>query len=361
MTENRPPVPQASILEHARRLDEAHPDGPIPGNGLPLPDHATHGPDRLDHPQDSRRSGVPAADLLANYLAAPHGDVERIEAAFHAVHVPIRKDEHIRSVAWRADPGVVRSTGRLLVEHARDRCAVLIGLALLEARPHQEDAELVQTVGLLSETFAPLVADALVHRRKHGEYLGRLAGRSTGWGRIYYVEALTRRASHRDWLLRHSCDGDHLDGYYAGDVAVGASLHEAITHEQVDDALIDHTGVILHALAGARGQGIDLAGYPPAPHVLAAYARHLSGQEPTGRRAQAALVLSHDLWTRSASEVGCTHDQHVAVLDALDDVLGRPTWVDAAAEGIDWTTEWARWARGAYRLPPALRELLDNA
>ena len=58
-----------------------------------------------------------------------------------------------------------------------------------------------------------------------------LAERVGGWGRVYVVEALCRRAGAevRSWLLRRACDGDFLNGYFAGRVATAAHLHEAIT------------------------------------------------------------------------------------------------------------------------------------
>ncbi|MFF2623883.1 hypothetical protein [Oerskovia jenensis] len=334
------PEGRSSLAEHARRLDEAHPDGPLPGNGHPLPDDAAHRTRRAVREPDPRMRGAAAADLLADYFAAPHGDVARLEAALHAVDVPYRKNDHVHSMALRADPDVVLSTGRRLVEHGQDRCGVSIGLALLAVhRLPPESVEVVLTLGLLSDTFAPLAAEALVRARGGHLHLHRLAERSTGWGRVTYVEDLLRwGGSQRDWLLRHACDGDFRNGYFAGAVALRASLHEAITRESADDALIDHTGRLLHVMSYATGMGIDLAGYPPAPLVLAAWVRHLSGQEATGERASVAIALSHELRSREPARVGCTPDERTAVLDGLDRVLGRPDWVVAAAEEIDWST-----------------------
>ena len=44
-----------------------------------------------------------------------------------------------------------------------------------------------------------------------------LAERVAGWGRVYVVEALCRQGvtSSPAWLLRHACDSDYLNDYFA--------------------------------------------------------------------------------------------------------------------------------------------------
>ncbi|MEU7935691.1 hypothetical protein [Micromonospora echinofusca] len=95
----------------------------------------------------------------------------------------------------------------------------------------------------MSHRFGPLAAEALKRRRGSGQALLWLAQRVTGWGRVYAVEALCRHGARgsRWWLLRYACDGDFLNGYFAGQVATAAHLHEAITGSDVDDDLVDHT------------------------------------------------------------------------------------------------------------------------
>jgi hypothetical protein len=146
-----------------------------------------------------------------------------------------------------------------------------VGLALLATDWAEDDIPLIQTIGLLSNSFGALAAEALQRRRGGGEALLWLAQRVAGWGRVYVVEALCRAGGHtsRGWLLRHACDGDFLDGYFAGQVATAAHLHEAITGTDVDDDLIDHTGRLLKTMADCAGMGTTLEHYPPAPIVLA--------------------------------------------------------------------------------------------
>lgn len=123
-----------SLFEHAVHLHGENPDAPLPRDGYPFPDDAVHRNRRIDGPGDPLMRGAAAADLLAEFLADPHSDLDRVEAAFHAVDIPIHSNEHIRSVALRANTDIVRRTGRWLVEHGRDRCATTIGLALRSTR-----------------------------------------------------------------------------------------------------------------------------------------------------------------------------------------------------------------------------------
>jgi hypothetical protein len=242
--EEEPVRAAPALLEHARRLHEASPDAPLPRDGYPFPDESKHRRRRSPRPSSWRAQGIAAADIITDYLATPHDDLIRVEAAFHEVDVPIHRNEHIVAAALRADQDTVHDVGRWLVEQARDRCAALVGLALIAAKPNVDDVEVIRTVGLLSDKFAPLAAEALRRVQDGDEALLWLAQRSSGWGRVYYVEALCAYAHrHRDWLLRSACDGEFLNGYFAGKVAIEASLHEAIARPVVDDAVVDHTGV----------------------------------------------------------------------------------------------------------------------
>jgi hypothetical protein len=353
-------VPTASripMFKHAVRLRDENPGVPLPRDGYPFPDDEAHRRRKVDRPKDPLLQGAAAADLLGDFLSDPHDDLAWVENVFHSVDVPIHQNDHLRSVALRADPELVRLNGRWLVEHARDRCAVTIGLVLLAARPSADDIEIVTTIGLLSDRFAPLAAGILRQVRDGGESLLWLAERSSGWGRVYYFEALCEDSGgHRDWLLRHACDGEFLNGYFAGKVALAASLHEAIIRPVVDDELIDHTGRLLSAMAGASGMGLDLSRYPPAPIVLAEYARHLASQEPAGARVRVAITLAHDVRSREPARLGCSAQEKAALLSAWDETLARPAWLEAASEELVRSTWWATWAQANDALPPALTD-----
>jgi hypothetical protein len=186
--------------------------------------------------------------------------------AFRDVFVPIHRNDHIAAAARRADKDRVKQTGLWLVRHSPDRDSAIVGLALLATIWDEDDIPLIQTIGLLSDKFAPLAAEALQRRRGGAAALLWLAPRVSGWGRVYIVDALCQRIvgpGARAWLLRFACKGDYLDGYFAGKVATAAHLHEGIISPATDDDLIDHTGRLLLTMAGCAGIGMTLEHYPP--------------------------------------------------------------------------------------------------
>ncbi|MFN8075125.1 MAG: hypothetical protein U0Q15_06845 [Kineosporiaceae bacterium] len=328
---------------------------------MPYPDEDLHPRRQRRRHLDARRQGEAVATVLDRHFADVDAHPSRLADAFHDLDVPLHGNDHIRAAALRADRDRVRATGRWLVRHATDRCAVLVGLALLATDGAKEDIPLIQTIGLLSYQFGPLAADALRRRRGGAEALEWLAERSDGWGRVYLVEALCRvgAVSSRDWLLRRACDGDVLNGYYAGDVAIAADVCEAITAPSPDDELIDHTGRLLHLMADAGGMGTTLGHYPSAPTVLAAHARLLAGQEPTTTRFLVAALLTDSLQRRPPERSGCTAAQRDAIVEQYVSVLDRPDWCEALLAGLNPQSPEASFLVGtvAPRLP--LRALAD--
>jgi hypothetical protein len=238
------PQSLGSLYDYALLLRQRNPDGPLPRDGEPYPDDGRHRGRRPRGSDDMRRDGAAVAAILDRHFADPHAPPDDLIDAFHDLYVPIHRNDHIAAAARRADRQRVRETGRWLVRHSPDRCSVTVGLALL-ATDWQEDADipLIRTIGLLSNTFGALAAEALKRRSTAGyESLLWLAHRVSGWGRVYVVEALCEYVTTdvRSWLLRHACDGDYLNGYFAWKLATAAHLHAAIVADEVDDELVDH-------------------------------------------------------------------------------------------------------------------------
>jgi hypothetical protein len=266
-------------------------------DGKPYPDDEQHQHGQPRPSDDCRRHGMEAAVILDGYFARPGTQPSELAWAFHDAYVPIHHNEHIAAAALRADPRRVQQAGRWLVRHSPDRCSALIGLALLAAGWADEDIGLIKIIGLLSDRFGPLAADALERRRGGTEALLWLADRVAGWGRVYVVEALCLAGgiAARPWLLRRACDGDFLNGYFAGKAATAAHLHEAITAPDADDQVIDHTGRLLRIMAGCGGMGMTWEDYPPIRLVLDAHAGHLGRQEPSMPRYLDAAFIADRL------------------------------------------------------------------
>ncbi|MEV6235894.1 hypothetical protein [Lentzea sp. NPDC051838] len=286
-----------SLFDHAVALHRQFPDGPLPLDGSPYPDEARFQGFRARHhrDQDRRAEGADVATVLDAYFATDTGSAEQLAETLARLDVPIRANDHIRAAALRAGRARVRRTGQWLVRKAHDRNAAVVGLALLETGHDDRDTPLIRTIGLLSNLFAPLAADALLRRQSGVEALLWLGDRTSGWGRVYVVEALCKSSRARPWLLRHACDGDILNGYFAGNVATAAHLHAAIAFDDADEELVDHTGRLLHVMTWCRGMGTTLEGYPAAAPVVEAYARHVSRLPATEARLRTRSALAEHL------------------------------------------------------------------
>ncbi|PZG22627.1 hypothetical protein C1I95_04900 [Micromonospora craterilacus] len=338
--------PRTGLFEHALRLHQRYPDSPLPRDGEPYPDGDLHR--RRQRPRtrkDQRLRGSDVAVILDVHFGKADAPPSKLADAFHDVEVPIHYNEHIAAAALRADRQRVRQTGRWLVRHSTDRCSATVGLALLATDWAEEDIPLIQTIGLLSDRFGALAAEALRRRRGGEEALLWLAQRVEGWGRVYLIEALCRGGVHasRRWLLRHACDGDFLNGYFAGKVATAAHLHEAIVGTEVDDDLVDHTGRLLKIMAGCGGMGMTLEHYPPAPVVLAAHVAHLDRQTPTVNRYVDAAVIADHLASDKPERSGCTTEQRDQLVRQYLAVLDRQDWCDEVRAGLDEDGEFFAW------------------
>ncbi|WP_239134272.1 hypothetical protein [Rugosimonospora africana] len=213
----------------------------------------------------------------------------------------------------------------------------------------------------MSNRFGPLAAEALQRRRGGESALLWLAQRVAGWGRVYVVEALCHHWMYasRGWLLRHACDGDFLNGYFAGRVATAAHLREAITGAEVDDDLIDHTGRLLKIMANCGGMGMTLEHYPPAPIVLAAHAAHLARQVPTVNRYVNAAIIADHLTDKPSRRCGCTTEQRDRIVQQYLTVLDRPDWCDTVRAGLDSTNDYFVWFAGNVATRLHLRAFAD--
>ena len=272
-----------SLYEHALALHRRFPDGPLPGDA-PCPDESLP---RSPLP-GRRKIGADVARVLDRYFAAKKPSPERLAEELSHLAAPIHPNDHITAAALRARRSQVRRTGRWLVRHGRTRQAAVVGLALLGTGHDERDIPLIKTIGMLSNHFGALADDAMSRRPGGWEALLWLGARTTGWGRVHVVEALCRLQipDVREWLLRHACDGGFFDGYHAGRVATAAHLHLAITAEDADEALVDHTGRLLYAETDCSGMGMTLRTYPPAA-VVEAYTAHAARLPRT--RARTAL------------------------------------------------------------------------
>jgi len=102
-----------------------------------------------------------------------------------------------------------------------------------------------------------------------------LAERTDGWGRVYVVGALCdlRDPVAYPWQLRKAVNGDILNGYFAGKVAITCCLHEAIDQFGSDPEFVDATSRLLCVMSECEGMGLTLGPYPHSGRVLGAHSR----------------------------------------------------------------------------------------
>jgi hypothetical protein len=352
------------LFDYALRLHRQFPDSPLPPDGRRLPDEWRHPRKPVPRSNDEhRRDGADIAELLDAHFARAGALPRDLASVLHRPWVPSHHNVQIAAAARRADLDQVHRAGRWLVRYGTDRCAVLVGLALLAESAVAEDIPLIQTIGLLSRDFGVLAVHALRGRRGGEAALIWLAARSRDWGRIRAVEALCEGPSPeaRSWLLRHSCHGPVLAGYFAARVATAAHLDEAITRAVVDDELVDHTCDLLIAMANCAGTGATLSSYPPGPRVLAALAGHRGEQRATVQRFVGTAVLADHLASMTPEELGLSADQRADLVRRFLAVLDRDDWCTVVHAGLDHNQPWhARFEKVVVpRLP--LRAYRDTA
>ncbi|MGW4244370.1 hypothetical protein [Nocardia sp. NPDC004722] len=289
------PSPNTTFYDHALALTRRHPGIPLPREGKPYPDA---------HRRDTRRGSDGRADfqgtrtsrLIDEYFSVPieHRDIARlyrevIEYDIETALWPVMADA-IR----RADPDEARALGRHLTRTSTDRNPTVLGMAMLAAVGTEEDIALIQTIGLLSDTFGLLAAQALARLPNPTTNLIWLADRTAAWGRVYLVQTICELGDPAadPWLLRKACDGHFLNGEFAYKVACAAPVHTAIAAPDADEVLVDHTGDLLSTLVGADGMGGTLWDYEHAEQVLADYLSHVARLTPNLDRYHSVWVLA---------------------------------------------------------------------
>ncbi|MGW7362114.1 hypothetical protein ACWGI8_01495 [Streptomyces sp. NPDC054841] len=314
--------PRVPLFVHALRLHRLNPDEPLFHWGHPLPDHAAYRARAAPLAREERGEAVAA--VLARHLAAPAppaaggpaDDLAGLADELAAIGYPPRDDPSIAEVVRRSDAARVRRLGRTLVRRSLDRIPVQIGLTLLAASATETDVPFVQTIGLLSHLFGGAAVQVLERQPGHTTALLWVAERSDGWGRVHAVQSLLRSPGPRthSWLLRQAVDGDHLNRYFAGDVAEATGLHLAVAAPDADAELVDHAGRVLRVMAESESMGLTLSHYAHAHEALSHYVAHAARLPPSIDR----FVTLHTLANGTSDELA----------PLFAELLERPGWLD---------------------------------
>jgi hypothetical protein len=243
------------------------------------------------------------------------------------------------------DCGRLLELGRYLAFRSGHREAVKFGITLTGLVGSAEDLENLKIIGK-NEEFTLYVADAMARLASVPEQaLWDLAKSVHNWGRIQTVERLkeTENADIQAWMLREGFRNGVMDEYLACICARTGRLHEALRRQLVDDALLDGSADIIHALVtGGPAEGID--DYAQAVDACEAYVDCVLGRRH--------LVLKHflavdklrwflsqpDGWDKRQAS-GWTEPRRSALQTKCDDVFGWETWREQTLQALCATDE----------------------
>jgi len=144
------------------------------------------------------------------------------------------------------------------------------------------------------------------------------------------------------WLLTRAVDGDFLNGYFVGKVAVVVELHAAVAQFDTDPELVDAVGRLLYVMSGDEGMGMTLRRYPHCGVVLAAHSRAFAGLTPTSARIHAAAIVAQYLGRENPANgaASAAWDEARAAYIVL---LRREDWVEAARAAMARNDKRALW------------------
>ncbi|MEV0465129.1 hypothetical protein AB0I30_29640 [Nocardia tengchongensis] len=205
------PSPDTTLHDHAAALARQHPGVPLPNEGMPYPNSDEY----AVSDESSARIEALTTQLIDDFFGTPMETREIAWLSRKAIEygVRIHRTPAISAAIGRADPAQVRAVGRHLVRTSTAESPTVLGMAMLAEVGTGEDVSLIQTLGLLSNTFGPLAADALARLpnphlagrpfRRLGPRVSRRSHLSAGRSRRRAVatpQALRQQPSER--LLR---------------------------------------------------------------------------------------------------------------------------------------------------------------
>lgn len=242
--------------------------------------------------------------------------------------------------AFRAEPelrSAVVPHARWLIDEARHRGPVKLGLALLGAFGDGDDSADVERVRVLARhpDFGLYGVIALTNLLDDPvDELWAHAQATRGWRRIHSVERLAplvaERSDIQDWLLREGWQHVTLDEYLAHPCATGGDLAGALEGE-VDDELLDAAGSIITALIPGGPRVKTMRDYQDAPRTAAAWLAHLQTRCNSLDRLEKTLRLRAFLWDADPElGPGERWPNHDALIAACDRIALDPRWTTEA-------------------------------
>ncbi|KAF3467858.1 hypothetical protein [Streptomyces sp. Tu 3180] len=347
-----------SLHGHALAAERQHPGRPR---------------DRLPRkqPRPSRRANL-SEDAAARIVAT----VTRLVRSGPDRPVASVLDRQLRRIVWRdheraleaalrersLPPGHVRGLGRWFATHGEHPNAVRFGILLLGMAGTDDDGDILKTLGAFG-AFSAEACEALVRSRADPcRILFELARQAEGWARVDAVRRLEGASDPdvREWLVRESCTGDVLDGYFALTAARAGDLAGVLARETLDEETLDGAGRLLQALTDVDGPGPALTSYDGAVRALNGYLSHSAARGVTLRRLWSLLTIDRFLNGTHADAWCPGNDEWRRVRNRFAEAVADPAARDLVLAGLTDeepdTRRLAAWAARPMNVParPAL-------
>ncbi|MET7293758.1 hypothetical protein ABZS79_16785 [Streptomyces griseoloalbus] len=262
----------------------------------------------------------------------------------------------------------MRQLGRWFATHGEHPNAVRFGILLLGMAGTDDDSAVLRTLGT-SWAFSTEVCEALARSQTDPHRaLFELARRAEGWARVDAVRRLegTSDPEIREWLIRESCTGDVLDGYFAPTAARVGDLAGVLAREAVDETTLDGAGRLLEALTDVDGPGPALASYDDAVRALNGYLLHSTAQGITLPRLWSLLSIYQFLNAPTASALCRDHLAWRRVRYRCAELVAGPASRSVVLAGLadeePTTFRRAAWAADLMDIPvrPALLRRVES-
>lgn len=284
--------------EAQRSLDLTLPGAGEMGNGLRI---VAGGLDALFGRRDASPRQTKARSLVSAITkAVRHPSAGALRGLYRTL-IGGRASEVVDEALARLAPEIERdratmaALARRLVREAPDVEPVKVGLALLGVSGEPDDEALIIEVGH-SEEMTLFSAVALANLLPDPtSSLWRLAKAVHGWGRIAVVERLAgaQDPAIRAWLLREGFRNEIMYEYVAYIAATTGGLSEALSAEEIDEALLIGAAEIFDALSEG-GPAQDIFDYSDGARAATEFLRHaLIRERPPIEVVAAAAGFQH--------------------------------------------------------------------
>ena len=224
----------------------------------------------------------------------------------------------------RLDRNRVAELARWLCCNGTRKGVVKAGLALLGATGTENDSFLIQRLGLLEELtlYAVVALRNLLADPERAVF--ELAQQVTGWGRINAIQRLegTTDPEIQSWLLRGGAENGVLTEEIAYVAATTGDLRAAL-EEEADEALLEHGGELLRALA-CGGPAKDMSDYADGAAAMAAFFGHMTTATITPKRLECLEFLEGYLSGWAQDNALISDAERRSLLVSVTEVLSRP-------------------------------------